>query len=511
MKRVIIITLFCFLIALKGKAQIYFNKRFDVANKSNGTLSFKLYNDTFYLATQIAETPAPNLSYKSSLLKVDMLGNIVNQKRFKNANQYYTSSLDVTKINNSYYQCGNTGSGIQDRSSILKFNETGDTIHTFIYGDTSYYVNTSKIIPYTKTKNQLLIIGTTDSTCGSGHQSTYKPIIRVLDTNGVLMQTKLYLSNCYYRNITGLDTSENKGFLIAYGGYYNTWDAEARILKLDSNLNVIWNKQINTVSGGACTVLNHKNQFYIGLSTHVDSVWNFSYKWGRVSLTKLDLNGNTIWQKNYGIKERPMLPSAIKECKNGDFIMSGTRQTSPYELQGWIMRTDSVGNLKWWHNYRPDTTPLDTSADNYLYDIIELPNKDIAAVGWAGATSLNSLQQTWLLKVDSNGCFGIGNCPQNLTTGINQISNNDEYILKIHPNPFTNNITVNYTLHNLNKPNVEISLIEVESGKLISKQNSTKNSDIIQFNTEDLDAGVYIINISNNGMSISNNKVLNIK
>ena len=39
----------------------------------------------------------------------------------------------------------------------------------------------------------------------------------------------------------------------------------------------------------------------------------------------------------------------------------------------------------------------------------------------------------------------------------------------------------------------------------------TKNSDIILFNTENLANGVYLINISNRNISISNTKIINIK
>jgi hypothetical protein len=510
-KRAILLS--CFLIlSLNYYSQSYFNKRFDVANKSNLNISFKFYNDTFYIPTAIAETPSPNLCYTSSLLKIDLLGNVVNQKRFKNTNQYYTSSLDVVKLKNSYYQCGNTGSGTQDISSLLKFSENGDTIYTHIYGDTSYSVNTTKIIPYTKTKNQLLVIGVTDSTCGPGHQGLYRPIVRVIDTNGILLQTNLYLSTTESRNIIGIDTSENKGFLIGYYSTSGTWGFESRLMKLDSNLNFVWDKKMTETGSGFSGIANHENQYYFQATTIVDSIWNFTYKWDRPALSKVALNGSILWQKYYGIKQQDIDITGLTQCNNGDLILCGSRRVSNNELKGFIIRTDSIGNQKWWKEYRPNTTPiLDTLAENYLYDIMELPNGDIAAVGWAGGTSLNPLQQTWLLKVDSNGCFGIGNCPPNITTGINELSSNDEFTLKVFPNPFTNHITVSYNLHNTNKSNVEINLINMVTGQIITKQTSTKNEDVIDFNTENLANGVYMISLSNKNVNIGNVKVIKIQ
>jgi hypothetical protein len=276
-------------------------------------------------------------------------------------------------------------------------------------------------------------------------------------------------------------------------GVYNTWNSEAKILKLDSNLNLIWTKQINTVSEGYCDVINHKNQYYTVLSMHLDSTWNFSYFWGRVSLTRLDLNGNIIWQKYYGVKKYQTQATSIHECANGDLIMCGI-QPAVTDYQGWIMRTDSIGNLKWWRNYRPQTSPiLDTITQNYLHDILELPNGDIAAVGWAGGSSISPLQQTWLLKVDSNGCFGAGICNPNLytsTVGIKQNSlaiNNT--LVSAYPNPANTELTIEWAFAN---ELVNLSLVN-NLGQAVYSQELKTNT--VNIPTQQLAPGLYILNL----------------
>lgn len=505
-----VISLFCFLYLYSSSyCQNYFSNRYDFYNQNNGSISFILLNDTFFVNVQLLS------SGESTLGKIDSDGNLtlLNKYAAGFGGSYYFSNA-VMQYKNNIYTTGGGGYYNKISSPLYKHNYNGDTLHTNYFGDTAYYCLMQKIIPYYKTKDKLLLIGTTDSTCGPGHQSLYKPIIRVVDTNGVLCQTNIYLNNCYYRNVTSVDTAENKGFLIGYGGMFNTWDAESRVMKLDSNLNTIWNTQINITSGGEPVMVNHKNQYYTVVSTKVDSVWNFTYKWERVSLTRLGLNGNIIWQKYYGIKERPMLTSGLRECANGDYIMCGSRRTSANELQGWIMRIDSAGNQKWWRNYRPQTSPiLDTLSDNYLHDIIELPNGDISAVGWSGPSAISSKQQTWLLKLDSNGCFGFGNCNPNLATGIGEIDNTSslEDYIKVSPNPFSNNLKVSYALHNVNNSLIEFNLIELATGKIIVTQSSLKNQDNITFNTVDIASGVYLFNVRNNGKNIKNIKVVNIK
>jgi Leucine-rich repeat (LRR) protein len=116
----------------------------------------------------------------------------------------------------------------------------------------------------------------------------------------------------------------------------------------------------------------------------------------------------------------------------------------------------------------------------------------------------STLSYPLCISGNSNGCNAS-------TTGINGDYFLNNIAVKSSPNPFTNYLTVNYILYDLNKINVEINLIEIASGKLISKQTSSKNEDTIKFDTENLSSGVYLVNVRNNGISLSNTKIINIK
>ncbi len=502
-KGVIHITLFCFLILQKGVGQNYFNKRITIDTNNNSSLNFKLYNDTFYIATQVEERYTTYHTYLASLLKVDLQGNIVRKKIVKNAGEFFTQTIAITKLNNNYYQSGNSGSNNYSIASLIKFNEIGDTILTKTYGDTIYSSIAQEIKPYYKKPNHLIMFGSTDSTCPILQNSQYRISMLVLDSNGIVKQKKISTEPCKYLNITDVITAENKGYLIAFGGTVSSFDAAVNILKVDSNLNVLWNKQINITNGAAISIVNHNNQYYTTLSANVDSVWNFSYKWGRPVLTRLDLNGTIIWQKYYGIKEYAMQPSGIKECANGDYIMCGSKQASVtangwIALTGWLMRTDSLGNLKWWKTYIPNTTPtLDTTADNYLHDIMELPNGDIAALGYSGAGIIPGYQ-TWLLKVDSNGCFGTGNCPPNIATGFNTKPKAlDADFFGAYPNPANTTITIE-----LQNTTNKINTIELYNNMGQPLQTTTTQQQTTFLNISQYPPGVYYIKLNGIGKSI---------
>ena len=237
MKKTIYITLFFICILEKGYSQTYFSKRYNLFSSNNLTQQFLFDRDTFYLSTIL-------LGDSSGLVnRIALNGNSVPTNKYPSFTGKYFQPYVTTKIRNSFYATGAGGFYHNVSAPFFKFNMDCDTISTKFIGDTSYYTLMQKIIPFTKTKDKILLIGTTDSTCGSGHPGLYKPIIRVIDTNGVLTQTKLYLSTCEYRNINAVDTSEDKIYLIGFNTTFGTWGFESRLMKLDSNLNFVCDKK----------------------------------------------------------------------------------------------------------------------------------------------------------------------------------------------------------------------------------------------------------------------------
>lgn len=484
-------------------AQTYFSNRYNFFNTNELTQQFLFDRDTFYLSTIL-------LGDSSGLIsRISLNGNLVPTNKYPNFQGKYFQPYATAKLGHNFYSTGAGGYFNTISAPFFKFNTNCDTINTKFIGDSSYYTLMQKILPYSNTKDKLLLIGATDSTCGPSHQGKYKAIIRVVDTNGILLQTKTYLSGCEYRNINAADTSEDKGYLIGFNTTFGTWGFESRLMKLDSNLNFVWDKKMTETSGGYAGIINHQNNYYYHATTIVDSVWNFTYKWERPALSKVDKNGTIIWQKYYGVKQQYINLASLKECSNGDLIVCGVRKLPTNEAKGFIIRTDSLGNLKWWKDYSPDTTPLDTTADNYLWDILELPNNDIAAVGWSSATSLNPLQQTWLLKVDSNGCFGNSNCPLNLITGIKENISNS-LGLTAYPNPFKDELNINYSILDFDGA-AKLQLIELASGRIIDSIELTQSFGTKQFNTQNLANGLYVLSLKQNNKPSVNFKVINIR
>ncbi|MCC6182816.1 MAG: T9SS type A sorting domain-containing protein, partial [Bacteroidia bacterium] len=85
-------------------------------------------------------------------------------------------------------------------------------------------------------------------------------------------------------------------------------------------------------------------------------------------------------------------------------------------------------------------------------------------------------------------------------------------LLSAYPNPFNNSIKISYTIDESQSVNiVEVFVIELATGRLVAKQTSVKNNDVLEFNTDNIASGVYVINIKNGNTNLGNLKVINIK
>jgi outer membrane protein OmpA-like peptidoglycan-associated protein len=99
-------------------------------------------------------------------------------------------------------------------------------------------------------------------------------------------------------------------------------------------------------------------------------------------LFRIGENGNLKWSKVFG-GARSEGGNAVAQTPDGGFIMVGTcnsldkvvtRNNGLYD--GWIVRTDSLGNKVWWHNFGGENF-------EYLYDVMALEGGNYLALGFA--------------------------------------------------------------------------------------------------------------------------------
>jgi photosystem II stability/assembly factor-like uncharacterized protein len=110
--------------------------------------------------------------------------------------------------------------------------------------------------------------------------------------------------------------------------------------------------------------------------------------------------------------------------------------------------------------------------------------------GWAGSFNLSSTNDG-IYKWDPTvlGTTGITNAKQSMDN------------ITVYPVP-TNNV-VNIQLGKVDDENMTIAIYNMVGSKIISKQLKAVSNDLIQFDLSDKDAGLYFINITNGGKTIT--------
>ena len=495
------------LVTYSAHSQITYNKKIDILGKRNSSYSLLNYNDTLYIPANVVENLPPFPNYSASLLKISVNGDIIlPQKKFKPS---YASVGQLSCIYKSpsdkFYLSSSISRNVDVQSTLSVFNKDGDTLFMKPFGDTMYYSYATAIVNKRNEQNKLLFFGLTDSTCGSNHPGFYRPFIKTLDTLGNTINTKLFLSNNVYRgSLGGLDTCNNKGYI--FSGFEQTspwgWGTNY-VIKLDSNLNVVWQNTYDSSNYLFPSITTLKDGGYILTSSSVDSIYQNTFLWSRLQLIKLSNSGGVVWNKTYsGLMQNGGITRA-KELLDGDIVACGLMQDTingsglPAYLMGFIMRTDNMGNLKWFQTYKASNNG-DFNAQNYLYDIALMNDGGFVSVGCVGTTDTSN-QLTWLLRVDSMGCF----TPNCQGVGIIEtIHIGDDNELSIYPNPTSNNFIIEIYNSEFLKHNLTIynDLGQVVYNQPVSYKNKIDGSQLAN--------GVYLIKVDGEKKTITKRLII---
>src|SRR5690606_24495579 len=92
-----------------------------------------------------------------------------------------------------------------------------------------------------------------------------------------------------------------------------------------------------------------------------------------IQLTKTNTNGDTVWTRFLGRDERSEMARDFEIVENDDLLLTGF---SSYDMgtrtQGFLMRTDSIGNLLWEKYYGSEDEIVAFSSLKVINDSILL-------------------------------------------------------------------------------------------------------------------------------------------
>ena len=268
---------------------------------------------------------------------------------------------------------------------IMKTNPIGDTIWTKSFGGTSSeYPN---MIIETSNGN-FLIVGYTLS-YGSGSNDVW---LLCIDINGNLIWSKTY---------GGTGDDEGKDIIATADGNYmitgrsnspGNQGYDAFLIKIDLNGNIIWQ---NNYGGNQYETSRSVKQCSDGGYVFTGQTLSYGSGNGDVYMTKTDASGNLIWSKTFGgnlIDDG----NVIIENSDGSFMIAA--ETNSYgsgDMDVWILKTDNNGNVIWQQTYGGTDKDVSksmrmTSDGGYIIGAIS------RSFGWINP-------DMWLVKIDANG------------------------------------------------------------------------------------------------------------
>ncbi|MDD3861151.1 MAG: T9SS type A sorting domain-containing protein [Bacteroidales bacterium] len=243
------------------------------------------------------------------------------------------------------------------------------------------------------------------------------------DSVGNFLWFKVFGNNAYEYGSTILGLSN--GTILSGGISWITGDNNTRwyFVNTDTSGNLIWEKNFGRANyrNGHVKSMCETNESNI-LACGSYPVARFGSGDGETlldaCLRKIDTNGNLLWERLYrnfscypdgtGIT----LSSAIKsiiQLENGDYIMIGSSYWYYSRHRGFMLKTDSEGNVKWHRYYY---AVADNSRWQYFSSFKPTTDGGYIIAGYGDDYSnlgYDPPQQAWLVKTDSLGMDGLCN------------------------------------------------------------------------------------------------------
>lgn len=209
-----------------------------------------------------------------------------------------------------------------------------------------------------------------------------------LDASGN-KQWQNYYGGTFTDTPFGVIKTDDNGFIIAASsdsndfnisnnkGQYDFW-----ILKIDANGTLIWEKNFGGSEieepRGICKTIDG-NFMIVGDTRSNDKDVSNNNGAADLWVIKITTEGNLLWKKSFGGSSfdagRAIFPS-----QNGGFLIAGNSRsensnfTNLGQNDTWILKIDDVGNQIWQQF-------LGGSENDFLNDIIEMPDNYIIAIG----------------------------------------------------------------------------------------------------------------------------------
>jgi hypothetical protein len=380
---------------------------------------YQLKKDSSYLVS----------GYSKYILNIDSLGNLIKTIQVNELNNDNSFEAGIINLNSKLYGAGCiAGYGLFYNNIYIKAtNEQGDDIWHYDFGDS---MNDNRAMKIVYKNNYLHVL----SVKNYGEPNSNINVTK-LDTNGNIQFTKDIPSDNvykYFRIAMDFQILNDSSYVILadkqkWQGQPNPW-----FLRLDKNGDTLFSKftglnmYLARINYRSSVLLN--DTFVITVGGKSDSA----------NITKYDLSGNIIWEKNYYCnpkRYRELIYITNTYDHNliacGYKFRNGIGSNSNLTLIN-IVKFDTAGNIIWEKDYKLSEESSD------VFKIIPTFDGGYIMIGFLKDSTVAQKEYTIVIKLDSLGNF-------DFVSAINTITKSTESI-SLYPNP-TNAIINIQALH----------------------------------------------------------------
>lgn len=212
-----------------------------------------------------------------------------------------------------------------------------------------------------------------------------------------------------------VDTTADGGFILSgFTTSHGAGERDAYIIKTDGEGNLLWEKWFGFEGNDLTFVKSLPNGHSIAFGGY-----NFydprDIALGLIHAThagvsELDEDGNEVWFKIYGEIDSSTFKFYTSNeffndmliVEDGYLFCGVSQDTLDDNPLGWIVKTDFQGNKLWSRRYRKRDN------DNYLQDMVLMPNGDLVFVGFLFPDGTGNSQDGWILRTN---CLGFEEPP----------------------------------------------------------------------------------------------------
>jgi len=309
---------------------------------------------------------------------------------------------------------------------VLRLDENGNIKWQKTYGGNDD--DRANTIAITSTGN-IIVTGYTKS-FGLGGSNIW---VLKLDPNGNIIWQRTYGSKWIHSDYDSANAVAiaSNGDIIVVGetAAFGAGQTDVWVLRLDENGNIKWQKtygvkrafdeaqSVAIASNGDIIVVGYTNNLW----DNQESVW----------VLRLDENGNIKWQNGYSVYSAS-LAYAVSLLPNGDSIIVGYAESYGFggEFDVWVSKIDTNGNIIWQRAYGS----FERNIGGIAKTVVLSRSGSIIVGGETFNFSADSKKDCWILHLPPNGYLQNCSLCSNTHVGGGAISD----VLSLASNAITN-------------------------------------------------------------------------